>query len=55
LSSAFAHAGLKEVLTIIHGTSCHVTAKALSEQQIPNTCLLWGKLQIIIFFAIKKF
>jgi hypothetical protein len=44
LGYAFALTGLKEVLTIIHSTSYHVTAKALSEQQIPNTYLLWGKL-----------
>ncbi|CAA9194900.1 hypothetical protein FLACOL7796_00355 [Flavobacterium collinsii] len=44
LGYAFALTGLKEVFTIIHSTSYHVTAKALSEQQIPNTYLLWGKL-----------
>ncbi|GIQ58649.1 hypothetical protein Flavo103_17850 [Flavobacterium collinsii] len=44
LSNAFALLGLKKILTIIHGTSHHVTAKALSEQQIPNTSFLWSKL-----------
>ncbi|GIQ59594.1 hypothetical protein Flavo103_27300 [Flavobacterium collinsii] len=37
LGCAFVLTGLKEVLTSIYGTSYHVTAKALSEQQIPNT------------------